>query len=127
MLLAAVPAMPKATVQQLECCGWLVIALAACFAAARYMDVRNQVGHTAVHYAVQAGAQGGLAMLLSAGANPSFASLCDCMVWDNLPKGSSPLHVAARRNEPALALQLLKAYVSKQLCLAIVNDNGISR
>jgi ankyrin repeat protein len=78
----------------------------------RYMDVRNQVGHTAVHYAVQAGAQQTLAVLLSAGANPSFTSLFDCMVWDNLPKGSSPLHVAARKNEPALAMQLLKAYVS---------------
>jgi ankyrin repeat protein len=76
------------------------------------MDVRNQVGHTAVHYAVQAGAQQALAVLLSTGANPSFVSLCDCMLWDNLPKGSSPLHVAARRNEPALAMQLLKAYVS---------------
>jgi ankyrin repeat protein len=74
--------------------------------------VRNQLGHTAVHYAVQAGAQQALAVLLAAGANPSFTSLFDCMVWDNLPKGSSPLHVAARKNEPALAMQLLKAYVS---------------
>lgn len=78
----------------------------------RYPDVRNTVGHTAVHYAVQGGAQQALAVLLSAGANPLMASLCDCMVCDNLPKGSSPLHVAARRNEPALAMQLLKAYVS---------------
>ncbi|WIA14730.1 hypothetical protein OEZ85_003219 [Tetradesmus obliquus] len=76
----------------------------------RYSDVRNTVGHTAVHYAVQAGAQQALAVLLSAGANPLMASLCDCMVCDNLPKGSSPLHVAARRNEPALATQLLTAY-----------------
>ncbi|KAF6260885.1 ankyrin repeat-containing domain protein [Scenedesmus sp. NREL 46B-D3] len=79
----------------------------------RYVDVRNEVGHTAVHYAVQAGAQQTLAVLLSVGANPSLVSLLDCMVWDNLPKGSSPLHVAARKNDPALAMHLLKAYAEQ--------------
>lgn len=77
----------------------------------RYANVRNQAGLTAVHYAVRAAAGQALEVLLRGGANPGLVSFIDCM-WEGLPRGSSPLHLAARKNDNALALQLLRAHVS---------------
>uniref|UniRef100_A0A383VCQ1 RING-type domain-containing protein n=1 Tax=Tetradesmus obliquus TaxID=3088 RepID=A0A383VCQ1_TETOB len=34
-------------------------------------------------------------------------------MWEGLPRGSSPLHLAARKNDNALALQLLRAYAKQ--------------
>ncbi|WIA34901.1 hypothetical protein OEZ86_013188 [Tetradesmus obliquus] len=75
----------------------------------RYANVRNQAGLTAVHYAVRAAAAQALEVLLRGGANPGLVSFIDCM-WEGLPRGSSPLHLAARKNDNALALQLLRAH-----------------
>lgn len=80
----------------------------------RYANIRNNTGLTAVHYAVRAGAAQVLQVLLCGGANPLLTSFINCM-WEGLPRGSSPLHLAARKNDNALALQLLRAYVSAVL------------
>ncbi|WIA34900.1 hypothetical protein OEZ86_013187 [Tetradesmus obliquus] len=78
----------------------------------RYANIRNNTGLTAVHYAVRAGAAQVLQVLLCGGANPLLTSFIDCM-WEGLLRGSSPLHLAARKNDNALALQLLRAYAEQ--------------
>ncbi|WIA14729.1 hypothetical protein OEZ85_003218 [Tetradesmus obliquus] len=78
----------------------------------RYANVRNQAGLTAVHYAVRASAAQALEVLLRGGANPGLVSFIDCM-WEGLPRGSSPLHLAARKNDSGMAMQLLRAYAEQ--------------
>lgn len=78
----------------------------------RYVNLRTQIGLTAIHCAVRANAQQALAVLLTAGGNPSLASFHDCMAWNNLPKGSTALHLAARTANTAAAMLLLRAHVS---------------
>lgn len=90
-----------------------VLAVSAC----SYVDVRTQTGFTAVHFAVQSNSQQTLAMLLDMDANPLLSSLFDCLDTINCPKGTTALHLAARQGNPAMAKQLLRAYVSGRACL----------
>lgn len=82
------------------------------------MDVRTQVGFTAVHFAVQGNSQQTLAVLLNMGANPLLSTLFDCLDTINCPKGTTPLHLAARQGSTGIAKQLLRAYVSASRSLA---------
>lgn len=83
-----------------------------------YVDVRTQVGFTAVHFAVQGNSQQTLAVLLNMGANPLLSTLFDCLDTINCPKGTTPLHLAARQGSTGIAKQLLRAYVSASRSLA---------
>jgi ankyrin repeat protein len=83
-----------------------------CLLLCSYVDVRTQAGFTAVHFAVQAHSQQTLAVLLNMGANPLLSTLFDCLDTINCPKGTTPLHLAARQGSTGVAKQLLRAYVS---------------
>eukprot|EP00879_Flechtneria_rotunda_P000452 GHRR01000551.1.p1 GENE.GHRR01000551.1~~GHRR01000551.1.p1 ORF type:complete len:601 (+),score=258.81 GHRR01000551.1:339-2141(+) len=77
----------------------------------KYVDVRTQTGFTAVHMAVHANAQQALAVLLGSTANLMLSSLFDSLDCINCPRGSTPMHLAARSGNEVVAKQLLKAYV----------------
>eukprot|EP00775_Hariotina_reticulata_P011968 gene11968-12111_t len=77
----------------------------------RYINVRTQWGLTAVHYAVHANAAEALAALINSGANILLSSLFDCMDSLSCARGSTPLHIAARNGNAAIAKQLLRAWV----------------
>lgn len=56
--------------------------------------------------------QQALAALLNQGAHVMLSSVFDSLEVINCTRGTTPLHLAARNGNSAIAQQLLKAYVS---------------
>jgi ankyrin repeat protein len=91
-----------------------------------YVDVRTQTGFSALHFAVHAGSQQCLAVLLNLGANPLLSSLFDSLDTINCSRGTTALHLAARQGNEAIAKQLLRAYVSDTHALHYHQHAGAS-
>lgn len=80
---------------------------------ASYVDARTVVGFTALHVAVAADARRALRSLLRAGPRLSTPSLYDSYDFIAAPRGTCPIHLAARFNRREAAKMVLVAYVSR--------------
>lgn len=113
-----------ALLQQAPSSKWLVslselLHMHFVFCSCRYVDVRTQSGFTAVHFAVHHNSQQALAAMLNHGGHMMLSSLFDSLDCINCTKGTTPLHLAARNGNTAIAQQLLKAYVSSSGLLQV--------
>jgi ankyrin repeat protein len=76
------------------------------------VDARTHYGLTPLHFAVRGHALEAAAALLARGALLSLPSMFDGE-WLDCPRGTTPLHLAARLGQQDLALLILQQYVSR--------------
>jgi len=79
----------------------------------RYVDARTQYGLTPLHFAIRGHGMEAAAALLSRGALLSLPSMFDGE-WMDCPRGTTPLHLAARLGQQELALLILQQYVDRR-------------
>lgn len=96
-------------------------------AGARYVDARTAVGFTALHVAVAANALGALRALLRHAPRLSTPSLFDSYDFVSAPRGTCPVHLAARHNRAEAAKMILLAYVRTRFVGGFEGHDGCVR
>lgn len=82
-----------------------------CLFCRRLIDVQNNAGFTALHFAAWVGCQGALSALLSLDARQGLRSCSANGDWITCPVGSTSLHLAAMKGHLHVAKVLLLDYV----------------
>jgi ankyrin repeat protein len=77
----------------------------------RYIDVRSTCGFTPLHHAIVCTQVPCVGLLLSLGADPTFRSLYEGLDWIRCSRGSSALHLAARKGHEQMCKLLVRAQV----------------
>lgn len=78
----------------------------------RLVDLGNFCGYTPLHYAAAANKPCALAALMAGGANIACRTWSEGSDWVSGRRGSTALHLAARRGDEDMCKAILRHYVS---------------
>ncbi len=73
--------------------------------------MRSTCGFTPLHHAIVCSQVASVELLLSLGADPTFRSLYEGLDWIRCTRGSSALHLAARKGNAEMCKLLIRAQV----------------